>query len=168
MEAFKADNSNPDVENNPIKLSRLIGVRLRTALRTILQQLNGDFYARDDVLMVVPRARIESGVVLKQPVDVGFEKRTLSDALKELSDMTGVSVVLDAQKQTDPSMQITADFRNVPLESAVRVLADMAGMKSVVMENMIYVTSHESAERLKEELAKPPRPMTKADPAAGM
>jgi hypothetical protein len=88
--------------------------------------------------------------------------------LKELSDMTGVSVVLDAQKQPDPTMQLTADFRDVPLENGVRVLADMAGMQSVVMENMIYVTAHENAEHMRELSRKVARPMTKTDNPGGM
>jgi hypothetical protein len=166
-EAFKADSNQADIVNVPIKLPLLTNVRLRTALRTILLQVDGDFYTRDDVLMIVPRARIASGVVLRQSVDVAFERRLLGDALKELSDMTGVSVVLDAQKQPDSTMQLTADFRNVPLASAVRVLADMAGMKSVVMENMIYVTAYQHAENMKEESATTP-PMTKTDKSGGM
>ncbi len=117
--------------------------------------------------MVVPTKRIEAGIALRQPVDVAFERRLLSDALKELSDMTGVSVVLDAQKQQDPTLQVTADFRNVPLESAVRVLADMAGMKSVVLENMIYVTAPGNAENMKKELSAT-QPMTKTDKPGGM
>jgi len=166
-EAFKADSNQADIVNVPIKLPQLTNVRLRTALRTMLLQVDGDFYTRDDVLVIVPRARITSGVVLRQPVDVAFERRLLGDTLKELSDMTGVSVVLDAQKQPDSTMQLTADFRNVPLESAVRVLADMAGMKSVVLENMIYVTAYQHAENMKEELGLT-QPMAKTDKPGGM
>jgi len=166
-EAFKADSNHPDINNVPIKLPRLNNARLRTALRTMLLQVDGDFYTRDDVLMIVPRVRIASGVVLRQPVDVAFERRLLSDALKELSDMTGVSVVLDAQKQQDATLQVTADFRNVPLESAVRVLADMASMKSITLENMIYVTDPGNAENMKKELSAA-QPMTKTDKPGGM
>jgi hypothetical protein len=166
-EAFKADSNQADIVNVPIKLPLLTNVRLRTVLRAILLQVDGDFYTRDDVLIIVPRARIASGVVLRQPVDVAFERRLLSDALKELSDMTGVSVILDAQKQQDPTLQVTADFRNVPLESAVRVLADMAGMKSITLENMIYVTAPDNADNMKKELTTTP-PMTKTDKLGGM
>ncbi len=167
VEAFKADNNDPDIENRPIKLPRLVSVRLRTILRVLFQQVAGDFYTRDDHLMVVPTKRIEAGIALRQPVDVAFERRLLSDALKELSDMTGVSVVLDAQKQQDATLQVTADFRNVPLESAVRVLADMASMKSITLENMIYVTDPGNAENMKKELSAA-QPMTKTDKPGGM
>ena len=166
-EAFKADSNQPDVSNMPVKLPRFVGIRLRTAFRAVLQQVDGDFYPKDDVIMVVPRSRMAAGVVLRQPVDVAFERRALSDALKELSDMTGVSVVLDAQKQPDSTMQLTADFRNVPLLSAVRVLADMASMKAVTLENMIYITDPGNADNLKTELTTTP-PMTKTDKQGGM
>jgi hypothetical protein len=152
-EAFKVDSGQPDVNGQPIKLPKLVSVRLRTALRALLEQVNGDYYVKDDVLMVIPRQRVQSGALLRQPVDLDLEKRPLAAALKELSDMTGVSIILDAQKMKDPKLEVTADLRNVPLDCAVRVLADMAGMKSVVMDNLLYVTSIENADRLEEEKA---------------
>ena len=152
-EAFKADSGQPDIEAQPIRLPRLTNVRLRTVLRAILEQVNGDYYVRDDVLMIVPRQRIQSGAVLRQSIDLDLEKRPLAAALKELSDMTGVSVVLDAQKLKDSKIEVTADLRNVPLDCAVRILADMADMKSVVMDNLLYVTSIENADKLEEEKA---------------
>ncbi len=69
-----------------------------------------------------------------------------------------MSIILDAQKQQDPTMQLTADFQNVPLEGAARVLADMAGMKSITFDNMIYVTAPENAENLLQELGRKKSP----------
>jgi len=154
VEAFKTDNNEPDIENKPIKLPRLNGIRLRTVLRAIFQQIQVDFYRPGDLLIVVPRKRIEAGAILRQPVDVAFEKRPLAEALRELSDMTGVSIILDAQKQQDPTIQLTADFENVPMEAAARVLADMAGLKSIAMENMIYITAPGNADNLELEAAR--------------
>jgi hypothetical protein len=157
-EAFKADIGENDIENKPIKIPRLNGVRLRTILRVLCQEVQGDFYIPGAHLMIVPHTRIESGVTLRQPVDLAFEKRPLAEALRELSDMTGVSIILDAQKLQDPTIQLTADFQNVPLESAARVLADMAGMKSITFDNMIYVTAPENAENLLHELGRKKSP----------
>ena len=151
--AFKVDSDQPDIEAQPVKLPRLASVRLRTVLRAIFNQVNADYYVRDDVFTVVPPQRIQSGAVLRQAVDLDLERRPLPAALKELSDVTGVSIVLDGQKLKDSKSEVTADFRNVPLDCAVRVLADMAGMKSVVMDNLIYVTSVENADKLEEEKA---------------
>jgi RNA polymerase sigma factor (sigma-70 family) len=150
-EAASNDES-PDIGNSPITIPKLVDVKLSTILRTVLVQVDGDFYTKDDVLMVVPRKQIQSGRLFRQPVDAVYKKRQLVLALEELQNMTGVSVVLDVRAQDIAKpMEITADFRNVPLETAVRVLADMADLKSVVMDNLIYVTSKENAKILEAE-----------------
>jgi hypothetical protein len=48
-------------------------------------------------------------------------------------------------------MEITAQFNNVPIDRAILVLADAAGLKPVVLGNLIYVTSKENADRLEAE-----------------
>jgi hypothetical protein len=78
----------------------------------------------------------------------------LAEALGELSDLSGVSVVLDSRGQKEDKLVVSADFRNVPVQDAVRDLADKAGMKSVFMENLLYVTSKKNAERLEKEKVK--------------
>jgi len=152
-EAFKADQNQPDVEGQPVKLMRLPDVKILTALRAIFEQINGDFYTKDDVLTVVPRSYIEGGRVFRHPVDVIFSKRPLADALSELSDLSGLSIVLDPRAQADASPAVTANFSNVPVHDAVRVLADVSGMKSVAMNNLLYVTSIQNADKLEKEKA---------------
>ena len=137
-----------------MKLPRLVDVKLVTGLRATLQQVGGDFYTRGDVLMVVPRRYIEAGTVFRHPVNVSFSKRPLAEALGELSDLSGVSVVLDSRVQKEDKLVVSADFRNVPVQDAVRELADKAGMKSVVVENLLYVTSKKNADRLEKEKVK--------------
>ena len=153
-DAFKVDQNQPDVENQPVRLPKLADVRLLTALRAIFQQVGADFYTKDGVLIVVPLTCIETGRVFKHPVDVTFSKRPLADALSELSDLSGLSVILDPRGQADGTLAVTADFRNVPVQDAVRVLADMAGMKSVAMDNLIYVTSVANADNLELDAAR--------------
>ena len=150
-DAFKVDQNEPDIEGRPVRLLRLPNVKVVTALRVLFQQINGDFYIKDNMLTVVPRTYIETGRVLKHPVDVSFNKRPLADALTELSELSGLSIVLDPRGQADGNFAATADFRNVPVQDAVRVLANMAGMKSVVMDNLLYVTSTNNAEHLQKE-----------------
>jgi hypothetical protein len=152
-EAFQTIQNQPDIEAQPVKLPRLVGVKLVTALRAVFQQVGGDFYTKDDVLMVVPRAYIENGQAFKHSVDVSFSKRPLANALAELSYLSGVSVVLDPRGQQDSKLDVTADFSNVPVQDAVRVLANIAGMKSVAMSSLLYVTSVENADNLEEEAA---------------
>ena len=142
-EAFKEDLNETDIENKPIKLPRLVDINLRTAVRVILDQVNGDFYVKEGILRVVPKARI-SGLI-RQPIDAFFAKKPLTDALQELSLMSGVSIVLDARAEESAQLAITADLHNVPVHTALLVVTDMADLRPVVMDNLIYVTSKENA-----------------------
>ena len=54
---------------------------------------------------------------------------------------TGVSVLLDARAATQGRTAVTAHFRNeTTLLNAVRLLADMAGLRVIVADNALYVT----------------------------
>jgi hypothetical protein len=152
-ESFQADQ-NSDIENQPVKLPRLVDVKLVAGLRATLLQVGADFYTRGDVMTVVSRRYIEAGGVFRHPVTASFSKRPLAEALGELSDLSGASVVLDSRGQKEGALVVSADFRKVPVQDAVRDLADRAGMKSVVMENLLYVTSKKKADHLEKEKAK--------------
>jgi tetratricopeptide (TPR) repeat protein len=56
-EAFKADNNQPDIEAQPIKLPRLVGVSLTTALRAVLAQVNGTYVVRRDYIEITTPIR---------------------------------------------------------------------------------------------------------------
>ena len=49
---------------------------------------------------------------------------------------------------------MTAEFLGVPADTAVQVLADMAGLKLVRMESVYYVTSPANARLLRKEINK--------------
>jgi hypothetical protein len=77
-----------------------------------------------------------------------FEKRPLEDALRELSELTDVSVVLDASRAKETArLPVTATFKNVAVDTAVRLLADLAELKMVRVDNVLYVTTAENAAR---------------------
>lgn len=170
-EAFKEEGV-PEVEQQPVRLPKLTNVKWRTILRLLLSQVQGDFLLRDGVVMVVPRGQVAAGRPLKTPVDVSFKDIPLDMALQELSDLSGVSIVLDsvrgANQPNDPrKAAVTATFDNVPLEAAVAVLADMGGMAPVVMDNVIYVTERGNAELLAEQRKKQASPAGEAPPKEG-
>jgi tetratricopeptide (TPR) repeat protein len=56
-EAFKADQGEQDIENKPIKLPRLVGISLATALRAILAQVNGTMFVRREYIEVTTPIR---------------------------------------------------------------------------------------------------------------
>jgi hypothetical protein len=74
-----------------------------------------------------------------------FEKVPLEDALKQLSDLTDFNIVLDPRAGEKSKAPVTARFLNTPLDTAVRFLADMANLRSLQQDNLLYVTSKENA-----------------------
>ena len=81
-----------------------------------------------------------------------FEKRPLDQALRSLALETGFSIVLDTNRAGERAQaHVTARFRGIGLENAVRVLADQAELKSVLVDKVLYVTTPENAELLQKE-----------------
>jgi hypothetical protein len=153
VDAFKTDLGIQDVDNQPVKLAKMNNVRLDTVLRLLVQQTGGDFFiSNDGVIWIMPKDTLVSRI-LAQTVTVNFEKKPLDEALKQLAQQSGLSIVLDQRRAGDNARtQVTADLRNVNLDDALRIVADMAELKAVVVGRAVYVTTAENAKVIKEEL----------------
>jgi transcriptional regulator with XRE-family HTH domain len=90
-----------------------------------------------------------------------FNNRALEEALKELAEQAEMSVVLDIRVKEKAKIPVTARFLNTPLDTAVRFLADMAGLKSLQVDNLLYVTSPENAEKIEKIEEEPSKQMLK-------
>ncbi len=56
---------------------------------------------------------------------------------------------------------MTLHLEDVPLETAVRLLSEMAGLKPVRVGNVLFVTSKDNAAELRQDpdLSQPPQPL---------
>jgi hypothetical protein len=144
---------------NPMPPMRL---PLRHVLRKILSRVSGDFgttfLIRKDHIEItsVKAVREELGIpegrALLPLVYEDFEEQALPAALRKLAGASGMSVVLDTKAAAgDKLPKVTAEFHNVPVDTAVRVLADVADLGMVRLDNVLYVTTREKATRLQEE-----------------
>ena len=109
---------------------------------------------RDGLILIVPRDQAGAAELLRQRVEVSFDKRPLAEALEELADATGFNIVLDPRVGDKAKASLTASLKGVPLETAVRVLADMADLKPVLLDNVFYVTTRANAAVLQAEQAR--------------
>jgi hypothetical protein len=156
------------VEEQPVRLPRLVGVSLSMVLRLLLNQLRGEFkdtvytgtyLIRRDYIEVTTELHARPGdwPAAERPlgprVDAEFDKRPLSEALQELADASGINVVLDAKAGDAGKAAVTATLQNARVDTAVRLLADMAGLKSVALADALYVTTKENARELQAEQA---------------
>jgi RNA polymerase sigma factor (sigma-70 family) len=164
--AFDRDNANKHVEDNPVRLPKMPGVTLRTILQHLLAQVQGTVLVRNDHFEVVThnQALVEvfgplpNWVVehrLEQPiVNVVCDGSPLERALAEIAEQSGRNVVLDSRITDRDKLAVTAKLLNTPIDTAVRVLAEMVSLKSVQLDNVFLVTTREHAAELQAEEAK--------------
>ncbi len=85
------------------------------------------------------------------PVTARFEKVPLRKALATLAGQAQSTVVLDVRAKREAVKLVTADFAKTPLPTAIRVLADMAGLKVVKLDRVLYVTTRRNAQEMERE-----------------
>ena len=62
--------------------------------------------------------------------------------------------VVDSRVEAKVVTKVSARLTNVPVDTAVRILCDMAGLSVVRIDNVFYVTSAENAQKVANEKAK--------------
>jgi len=181
-----------DIASTPVAekpIPKMTHVRLSTVLKKILERvpsMSGATYVlrRDGIEITTEAAKtaefrnpadhapsIPEGVdpltIPPTPlhlVQAEFDKRPLDEALKELADATDCTVVLDVREK-EKAKTVTATLINVPLDTAVELLANMAGLQVVSRDRVLYVTTKENADAMAKELRRRvPPPPTPAPP----
>lgn len=143
-------------------IGKMRGVTIESVLRKILSRLDvpsgATFLMRRDVIWISTGRAASKEVLgdserdLPPLVHKNMEKRLLKDALDEVGDLTQRTVVLDESVGDKAKETVSAKFQNTPVDTAVRVLADKAGLTMVRLDNVLYVTTHEKAKALREEI----------------
>ncbi len=162
---FMNDLQDPDVKSKNVKLEKLSRVRLSTVLQKLVDQVQGGYLIKPDHISILPQSRLQvlvwgSAEALQGPdgetrprlpvVHAVFDHRPLNEALKELSDLSGVSVLLDSRRAGDQAKAaVTATLLNAPIDTAVKVLANQAELDAVLLDNVLYVTTAENAVALR-------------------
>jgi len=156
-EAFRDEALDaPKIHEAPIQLNALPPkATLQLLFRQALKQLpvKSAFIVRAGRIDIVPASKTTKEYMLNQTFHVDFSDRRLDAALEELSELTGVSIVMDARAKQKSQTTVTACFRDdVALQDAVRMLADMAELKIVYLVTGLYVTTPEHAKEMQKEL----------------
>lgn len=96
---------------------------------------------------------------LRQRVSVEYAGTPLGAVLRKLAADTGANIVLDPRQEEQAgraAVKLTLD--DVPLETAVRLAAEVAGFRTVRMSNVLYVTTDDRAEKLRPDADGPVPP----------
>jgi hypothetical protein len=126
-------------------------VPLRQALRKVLGTYNLTCAVVGDGVFVSTEDNVLSRQ-LGQRVDVELDEVPFNKALKDLARQTGVNLVIDPRVAKQAAAPVTLSLADVPLDAAVRLLAETADLRSVRVSNVIYVTTSERAEKLKADV----------------
>jgi hypothetical protein len=146
-------------------LRSMKGIRLDYAMRKILGQMpnpgsttyinRGEYieittglFCYSEIMRDPDRRGPESGARIQPALPIIHQsvvKLPLEEALRETAEGSFINIVLDSRCGEKARSIVTADFNEVPLDTAVDFLADMAGLKSVLLDNVLYVTTKENA-----------------------
>jgi RNA polymerase sigma factor (sigma-70 family) len=138
---------------------------LSTVLRKILRRVQVDsgatYLIRHDYIEITTEAavRAELGIPANRPLLTlvwdTLQGVSIAEALRQLADKTSYNIVVDPRtaEKLRTSTGI-AELNNVPVDTAVRLLANMAGLSVVQLDNVLYVTTAENATNLREEQEK--------------
>lgn len=165
--AFEAIGVNKS-EEQPVQLPKMMGVSLSAVLRMLAAQCRGDdatgtFLVHHDHIEITstkhanPREWAGKDRALAPVVDGAFERQPLDEALEDLAGQTGISILVGGETGGRHRKLVTAHLQGVPLDTAVRVLADMAGLKVAVLDNALYVAPAESCRAVQEETPVKPK-----------
>ncbi|MBP3954229.1 hypothetical protein J8F10_02825 [Gemmata sp. G18] len=143
--------------NQPNVTVVLKQVKLKDGLQQALAPFNLKCGLTKDGLYI----STEEGLVTKQfrqRVSVNCEGTAFGAAVKQLSADCGANIVLDPRLKDKVNAAVTLKLDDVPLETAIRLLAEVADLGAVRMSNVLFVTTTERAEKLRPNADGPTQP----------
>jgi hypothetical protein len=143
--------------NQPTVNVNLKQVKMREGLKNILAPYNLKFGLTAEGLFI----STEDGVItrqLRQRVNVDCDSTVFGAAVKQLANETGANVVVDPRLGEKANKQVTLKLEDVPLETAIRLLSEVADLRAVRMSNVLFVTTSEKADKLRPDADGPTAP----------
>ncbi len=137
----------PDQPPSPVDVD-LKGVKVRTGLRAILSPYGLSFACIGDTVVITTddMAMLRQ---MRQRVNLDLAKVEFTAALKQLARDTSTNLILDSRAEKEAKAAVSMQLEDVPLETAVRLLAEMAGLKPVRVGNVLFVTKKETANEMR-------------------
>jgi hypothetical protein len=149
------------IEDQTVALPKMPAISAESALSLLLSQVNGSFRIRDGYIEITTLRQLGIfDVVNPDPapfplVRLSLQSQAFEDALTDLAELSGVNIVLDRPHAGNRARKrVTTTLENVRVDTAVSLLADLAGLKTVLDGNVLYVTSVRKARAIEAEESK--------------
>jgi hypothetical protein len=145
---------NPDQQTVNVNLKQ---VKLKDGLKAALAPFNLKFGLTADGLFI----STEEGVItrqLRQRVSLDCERTELATVVKQLAADTGVNLIVDPRLGDKATTPVLLTLDDVPLESAVRLLAEVCDLRAVRSANVLFITTAEKAKGFRDDGPTSPGP----------
>ncbi len=143
--------------NQPTVTVTLKEVKLKDGLQQALAPFNLKCGLTRDGLYI----STEEGLITKQfrqRVNVNCDGIAFGAAVKQLSADCGANIVIDPRLKDKANAAVTLKLDDVPLETAIRLMAEVADLGAVRMSNVLFVTTTERADKLRPNADGPTQP----------
>ncbi len=125
-------------------------MKIRDALRKILAPENLTYVILGDQVLITTEAMALQRQ-LRQHVSLDLDAVPFHQAVKQLARETGANLLVDNKLKKEADAAVTLQIEDVPLETALRLLAESAGLKPVRLGNVIYLTTKANASELRSD-----------------
>ncbi len=130
---------------------KLKDAKARTCLRSILSPYNLGYAIIGDTVLISTDDMVMQRQ-MKQRVSVDLEKVDLAAALKQLSKETATNLLLDTRVPAKESKAtVTLQLDDVPLDTAIRLVAEAGGLRPVQVGNVMLVTTKNLANEMRND-----------------
>jgi hypothetical protein len=145
-------------EQMPVNV-KLKDAKTKSVLRAILTPYQLSYAIIGDTV-VVSTDDMAMFKQMRQRINLDFEKEEFASALKKLSRETATNLLVDTRVAKEAKTEVTMQLEDVPLETAVRLMSEMAGLKPVRVGNVLFITSEATATKMRADpdLAQPVGP----------
>jgi hypothetical protein len=160
-EAFaKATQGMFDRERVLIKVRvKLKDVPLTAVLKIVCDQIEGAYVIRRNHIEIIPLDLLRAEAFIAEDDGTSFlplvswigSEAPLDAALRDISRRFEANIVVASAAKEKAKAPVTANLLNVPVEAAVRSLAEMNGLKVVRIANVLIVTTKEHAKEVEDE-----------------
>jgi len=148
----------PEQSPTPVEID-MKDAKVRNVLRAVVAPYGLSFAAVGDAVVITTEdmAMLRQ---MRQRVNVDLSKVEFTAALKQLAKDTSTNLILDARAEKEADAKVTLQLEDVPLETAVRLLSEMANLKPVRVGNVLFVTKKEIANEMRADpdLVQPGQP----------
>jgi type II secretory pathway component GspD/PulD (secretin) len=125
-------------------------MKIRDALKQILAGEDLTYVILGDSVLITTEAMAIQRQ-FKQHVSLDLDAVPFKQAVKQLARETGANLIVDSKLAKEIDVAVTLQVEDVPLETALRLLTEAAGLKPVRLGNVIYLTSKANAQELRSD-----------------